>query len=253
MHLVLIPAGEFMMGSPENEEGRYKDEGPVHKVKIPKPFYLGKYEVTQAEWKKLMANEPWAGKDFAKVSPSNAVSYVSCGNCQEFIKKLNEQVGSKALQRLAGGERGDKSPHYESKSALPTEAHWEYACRAGTTTRFSYGDDADYSILGDYAWYDGNAFSKGERYAHAVGQKKPNAWGLYEMHGNVWEWCQDAYKDSYEGAPEDATIAANDAVRVLRGGSWNNNPRYCRSAVRNRTNRTTDWSDGGVRLCVRDF
>jgi formylglycine-generating enzyme required for sulfatase activity len=249
MHLVFIPAGEFMMGSPENEKDRLSDEGPVHKVKIPKPFYLGKYEVTQAEWRKVTGNEPWEEGDDPIPTPSHAVSCVSWNDCQELIKKLNVGVASKALQRLGGAQRGAEAPHYELKFALPTEAQWEYACRAGTTTRFYYGDDADYSKLGDYAW----AASAG---VSAVGQKKPNVRGLYDMHGNVCEWCEDAYKESYEGASTDGSIAANDAndaTRVLRGGSWLGYPRFCRAASRYCFTRTFVWYYCGVRLCVRDF
>ena len=117
---------------------------------------------------------------------------------------------------------------------LPSESEWEYACRAGTTTAYSFGDDE--SLLGDYAWYLDNAGKAGERYAHPVGQKLPNAWGLYDMHGNVWEWCEDPWHDNYDGAPTDGSVwptGGRSRDRVLRGGSWGGNARHCRSAPRN--------------------
>jgi formylglycine-generating enzyme required for sulfatase activity len=116
--------------------------------------------------------------------------------------------------------------------ALPTEAQWEYACRAGTQTRFSFGDDPDDKAVGDYAWCEGNAPKKGEAYAHAVGTKKPNAWGLYDMHGNVWEWCSDWCGEYAEGDAVDPTCPAEGDYRVLRGGSWLGRPGGVRSAGR---------------------
>ncbi len=115
---------------------------------------------------------------------------------------------------------------------LPTEAEWEYACRAGTTTAYSFGDDS--SKLGDYAWHHGNACDKGEKYAHSVGVKKPNAWGLYDMHGNVWEWCADWYDEKYYANADTQVPQGHDSGgdRVLRGGSWSRNPDGCRSAAR---------------------
>ncbi|MEA3324727.1 MAG: formylglycine-generating enzyme family protein [Euryarchaeota archaeon] len=200
MKFTLIPAGEFMMGS---EDG-FDDEKPVHKVRIGKPFYLGTYPVTQAEWKAVMGNNPshFKGDDLP-------VESVSWDDVQEFIKKLNEKEGT-------------------DKYRLPSEAEWEYACRAGTNTRYSFGDSE--SKLGDYAWYDYNSGSK----THPVGKKKPNPGGLYDMHGNVWEWVQDRWHSNYDGAPTDGSAweSGDGAHRVLRGGSWGGNARYCRSADR---------------------
>ena len=141
--------------------------------------------------------------------PKNPVEQVSWDDCQRFLKKLNEKVG--------GG-----------KFSLPTEAQWEYACRAGSTTRYYFGDDE--SELGDYAWYDENSGSK----THPVGEKKPNAWGLYDMHGNVWEWCQDWYDGGYyaKSPMDDPTGPATGSYRVGRGGGWFNAARLCRSANR---------------------
>ncbi|MFZ3060317.1 MAG: formylglycine-generating enzyme family protein [Candidatus Methanoperedens sp.] len=194
---VLIPAGEFNMGSPANEANRGSDEGPVHRVKISNAFYIGKYEVTQREWKEVMGNNPsyFKGDDLP-------VETVSWNDVQEFIKKLNEKEGS-------------------NKYRLPSEAEWEYAARAGTTTSSSFGDGI--SKLNDYAWNHANSGDK----THDVGQKKPNPWGLYDIHGNVWEWVQDVYQNSYSGAPIDGSAwEGSGSARVVRGGSW----RYFRIA-----------------------
>ena len=205
MKFTLIPAGEFNMGSKEYGWGK-----PVHKVKINNPFYLGTYPVTQREWKAVMGdnNKPshFNGDDLP-------VELVSWDDVQEFIKKLNEKEGT-------------------DRYRLPSEAEWEYACRAGTTTRYSFGDDE--SKLGDYAWYATSLMSlMTKRKTHLVGQKKPNPWGLYDVHGNVWEWVQDEWHRSYDGAPTDGSSWERDgADRVIRGGGWCNNAGFCRSAIR---------------------
>jgi formylglycine-generating enzyme required for sulfatase activity len=206
MKFTLIPAGEFMMGSED-----HKGFKPVHKVKINNPFFLGTYPVTQAEWKAVMGSNPskFKGDDLP-------VEKVSWDDVQEFIKKLNEKEAA-------------------NKYRLPSEAEWEYACRAGTTTRYSFGDSE--SKLGDYAWHCGVCigimnFIKSK--AYPVGQKLPNPWGLYDMHGNVWEWVQDCGHDSYNGAPTDGSAweSGDGANRVARGGSWYHLAKYCRSAFR---------------------
>ncbi len=203
MEFVLIPAGEFNMGSPSNEVGIDNEESPVHRVKIANGFYIGKYEVTQKQWRKVMENNPSNFK-----GDNLPVEQVSWNDAQDFIKKLNEKEGA-------------------NKYRLPSEAEWEYAARAGTKTSYSFGDDE--SKLGDYAWYDANSGSK----THDVGQKKPNPWGLYDMHGNVWEWVQDSYYSNYNGAPTDGSAWEGDVSdRVRRGGSWNFNTWGCRSAFR---------------------
>lgn len=204
MEFVLIPAGEFKMGSPSSEEGRNDREGPVHTVTIEKAYYLGKYEVTQKEWREVMGSNPsnFKGDDLP-------VEYVSWNDAQEFVKKLNEKEGT-------------------NKYRLPSEAEWEYAVRAGTTTRYSFGDDE--TDLGNYAWYSSNSGSN----THPVGQKQPNAFGLYDMHGNVWEWVQDLYHSDYDGAPTEGSAWENGvgSDRVFRGGCWNAVAGVCRSAVR---------------------
>jgi formylglycine-generating enzyme required for sulfatase activity len=192
------------MGSPSDEVGRFSNEGPVHHVTIENPFYMGRYEVTQKQWREIMGDNP----SYLKADDL-PVECVSWGDVHEFIKKLNEKEGTK-------------------KYRLPSEAEWEYACRAGTTTRYSFGDDE--SKLGDYAWY----YENSEWKTHTIGQKEPNLWGLYDMHGNVWEWVQDKWHGNYNGAPTDGSAweSGDGALRIDRGGSWSNNARDCRSAVR---------------------
>ena len=203
MKFALIPAGEFMMGSEE-----FNSSKPVHTVKIRTPFYLGINPVTQREWKAIMGNNPseFNGNDLP-------VESVSWNEVQDFIKKLNEKEGT-------------------NKYRLPTEAEWEYAARAGTTTRYSFGDDD--SKLGEYAWYIENSGDK----THPVGNKGANPWGLYDVHGNVWEWGQDEWHDTYNGAPIDGSAweDGDSAARVARGGSWFGYAGRCGSASSARSN-----------------
>lgn len=196
---VLIPAGELSRGS-----NRYSHKTLVDNVVISRPFYLGKYPVTQEEWKTVMGSNPscFEGDD-------RPVECVSWNDVQDFVARLNEMEGT-------------------DKYRLPSEDEWEYACRAGTTTRYSFGD-AD-SKLGEYAWYYGNS----EHQTHSVGQKKPNPWGLYDMHGNVWEWCRNRYHEIYEDtlAYASAWAAFSGLGQILRGGGWVNYPKKCRSTYR---------------------
>jgi formylglycine-generating enzyme required for sulfatase activity len=236
MHLVFVPAGEFQMGSADGQE----HEKPVHKVRITKPFYMGKYEVTQAEWQKVMGLPAAPGTAQARNNPSNSkgdsnpVETVSWDECQEFMRKLNEPVRSVrhgGSSSAVGTPRGKEPPEGGTTSlefSLPTDAQWEYACRAGTESKFSFGDGD--GALGEHAWYDENSGKK----THPVGGKKPNAWGLYDMHGNVWEWCSDWYDRGYYGeSPEsDPTGPADGSNRVVRGGGWDATANYCRSACR---------------------
>ena len=200
LELVLIPAGKFMMGSPAGEKGRL-DEETQHEATISRPFYLGRYDVTQEQYERIASASPsrWKGAQ-------NRVERVSWYDAQEFCKKLSTTSG-KTIR-------------------LPTEAEWEYACRAGSTTAFCFGDNE--AGLASYAWYDGNSAGK----PHPVGEKKPNAWGLYDMHGNVWEWCQDWWRDYPVGAQTDPAGPASGAHRVLRGGGAGSNAATCRSAKR---------------------
>ena len=218
IEMVWIPPGEFMMGSPEDEQERLDNEGPRHRVTFAQGFWLGKYEVTQAQWQAVMGGNPSYFKGDGKLP----VECVSWDDCQEFIRKLN-----------AKGEGAFR---------LPSEAEWEYACRAGTTTPFAFGE----TISTDQANYNGNyTYGNGRkgvfRYKTTpVGSFQPNAWRLYDMHGNVWEWCQDWSHDSYSGAPADgiAWETPLGQYRVLRGGSRDSDPGGCRSA--HRLNNTPD-------------
>ncbi|MFH0904892.1 MAG: SUMF1/EgtB/PvdO family nonheme iron enzyme [Methanobacteriota archaeon] len=224
MEFVLIPAGEFDMGSPAGEKDRGSDEDPIHRVKISNAFYMGKYEVIQKQWREVMGSNPSYFK-----GDNLPVEQVSWNDAQEFIKKLNEKEGV-------------------NKYRLPSEAEWEYAARAGATTRYSFGDDE--SKLGGYAWYFSNSGSK----THEFGQKNPNPWGLYDMHGNVWEWVQDMYHDSYSGAPADGSAwesvweGHGGSRRVYRGGSWSGSVRYCRSAARDHRDPIARNYGVGIRL-----
>ena len=227
--LLYCPSGSFTMGSPADEKGRFRNEAQVKgrfrneaqvSVTISKGFYLGKYSVTQAEYKAVMGTTPWAGKDYVKEGDDYPATYVDWNDAAEFCQKLT------ARESQAG--RLPRGYVY----ALPTEAQREYACRAGTTTAYSFGNDP--SVLGDYAWWgglvdDGNC--KTERYAHRVGQKKPNPWGFCDLHGNVWEWCRDYYAGKLPGGTD--PLVASGPHRMSRGGSWNGPAGDCRSAHRN--------------------
>ena len=224
MKLVLIPAWKFTMGSDTGS----RDEKPVHQVTIGTPFYMGVTEVTQAQWRAVMNIEPWKGKQ-VKARDDHAAGWIGWDDATAFCAALSTKTGHTVR--------------------LPTEAEWEYACRAGTTTMYSFGDDA--SELGDYAWYSANAYAKDEKYAHPVGAKKPNAFGLYDMHGNVYEWCGDRYADSYANADaRDPKGPATGEYRVLRGGSWQSIPFVCRSAYRTRYAPGFRYKDRGFRVVV---
>jgi formylglycine-generating enzyme required for sulfatase activity len=199
MQFALIPAGEFQMGSISG----YDNERPVHTVRISKPFYLGHHEVTQGQWEAVMGNNPSRFKGDA----NRPVETVSWEEVQKFIEKLNAKEGG-------------------TKYRLPTEAEWEYTARAGSTTAYSFGDDS--GQLSKYAWFGANAGNT----THPVGQLQPNAWGLYDMYGNVWEWVQDWY-GAYAAEPvTDPQGPASGSGRVIRGGSWRDDAGYCRSAYR---------------------
>ena len=203
MKMIYVAPGSFMMGSPGSEEDRGRDE-TQHHVTLTKGFWLGKYEVTQAQWKSVMGSNPSEFK-----GDNLPVENVSWNDCQEFIRKVNTEA-----ERQFGGE-----------ARLPTEAEWEYACRAGSAGAFAGTGDLD-----SMGWYWDNSGDE----THPVGQKRPNAWGFYDMHGNVYEWCSDWFGSYPGGSVTDPAGAASGVRRVLRGGSWNGHARHCRSAIRNR-------------------
>ncbi|MFM6251102.1 MAG: formylglycine-generating enzyme family protein [Dolichospermum sp.] len=235
IEMVLIPEGIFMMGSPENEEGSINSERPQHEVTI-KSFLMGKYPVTQEQWRTVAALEK-VNIDLASYpsyfeGDNRPVEQVSWHDAIEFCARLSNYT--KKLYRL------------------PTEAQWEYACRAGTTTPFHFGD----RITTDLANYDGN-YTYGDglkgvdrQQTTGVGSFPSNPFGLYDMHGNVWEWCQDDWHDNYIDAPIDGTAWADlsDNRKVLRGGSWYLHPVSCRSASRNWNNAVVDYNNFGFRV-----
>ena len=220
MKLVYIPAGSFMMGSSDSaaqlakeydiEEKYFTDEFPQHEVRISEGFWLGQTEVTQGQYVSVMNAQPWSGKDKVREDVNNPAVYVSWDDAVKFCRKLSQQEGK--------------------TYRLPTEAEWEYACRAGTTTRFSFGDSD--SSPHDHAWFSDFVVNNDQRpivdkqkYAHPVRQKIPNPWDLYDMHGNVWEWCSDWYDEDYYSNspivdPNGPYGPSSGTVRSLRGGSW---------------------------------
>ena len=223
MEFVLIPAGTFQMGCSSEAEECEDEEKPSHSVTISQPFHLGKYEVTQAQWEAVMGNNPSKFK-----GADRPVDSVTWDDAQEFIKKLNAKEG-------------------HTRYRLPTEAEWEYAARAGSATAYSFGDDE--GQLGNYAWYWENS----DEETHPVGRKQPNAWGLFDMHGNVWEWVHDWYGEKYysAGAMTDPQGPESGGYRVLRGGGWTYEVMwYCRSDYRRGSTPDHREEGDGFRLVL---
>jgi formylglycine-generating enzyme required for sulfatase activity len=237
--LVKIPAGQFLMGSPAEEKYRFDDEGPQHLVKL-KSFFLGQTTVTQAQWR-VVADGPKIQLDLDPApsrfqGPNRPVEHVSWQEAMEFCQRLSQ--------------------HTSWEYSLPSEAQWEYACRAETTTPFAFGE----TLTPEVANYNGN-------YSYASGPERiykqettdvcsfpANAWGLHDMHGNVWEWCADYWHRNYDNAPTDGSPwiddSGNNLLRVLRGGSWFSHPSDCRSAYRNRRPQDNRHVNVGFRLCA---
>lgn len=232
MDFVLIPAADFYMGSPSVEEGRDDDEGPAHHVKITKPFYMAKFEVTQKQYKTVFGeNTVWANKEFKFKGDNLPVENAKWLEVERFLKKMSEQTGQKLR--------------------FPTEAEWEFACRAGTETPFYTGK----TISSDGANYEASrVYGIGEKGLNMektvdVGSYKPNPFGLYDMHGNVWEWCNDWYGKTYytESVTDDPPGPVSGKERVVRGGSWKNWPKNCRSADRQSLDPDKERDNIGIR------
>ena len=224
------PKGQFVMGTP----GVTHHEASVS-VTLSSGFWIGETEVTQGQWTNLMKTSPWKGNKFVQIGDAYAASYISYSDAKAFVEKLTDQ------ERAAG-----RLP-VRWKYAVPTEAQWEYACRATSKSNFSFGDSPE--ALDQFCWFDENAAKKKEEYAHPVGLKKPNKWGLRDMHGNVWEWCADWYQSKLPGGTDPAGLPKG-THRICRGGSGDNPSVHCRSALRNKGN-PGDQGDGlGFRLAA---
>ncbi len=231
LELVRIPAGSFQMGSPDTERSRWDDEGPLHTVTIDYDFYMGKYEVTQAQWLAVMGSRPGGYTWDYGQGDTYPAYYVSWDDAKSFITALNTLI--------ANTGQGPATVR------LPSEAEWEYACRAGTQTRFYFGDSLsvgddceDDGIRSQYMWYCGNNLAYGSK---PVGGKLPNAFGLHDMSGNLWEWCEDDWHYGYSGAPSNGSAwidSPRGSSRVVRGGSWYFYAQKCRSA-----GRFINWPD----------
>ncbi len=225
LEMVWCPAGTFMMGRYAGERWSNVNEDWQHQVTLTQGFWLGKYEVTKRQWEAVMGTTPWAGMDYVLNDPDSPAVWLGWVHADTFVTAVNA---------LGQGTFG-----------LPTEAQWEYACRAGTTTRFYWGDDPVYAQMSRYAWHYDNALNGGGPYAHVVGQKLPNPWGLYDMSGNAWEWCQDWYEDQYSAeAVTDPTGPPIGPRRVRRGGSWVIGATLCRSAARERSETVAPYAEG---------
>jgi formylglycine-generating enzyme required for sulfatase activity len=249
LKVIWCPPGKFTMGSPRGEEGRDDEDEDQVSVRLTNGFWLGKYEVTQAQWGRVMRTTPWKGRRYVVSEGDDyPAMYVTWNDATKFCETFTET--ERRIGRLP--------PDW--KYALPTEAQWEYACRGGTTTRFSSGDkDAD---LNDYAWWggrsgDGNA--KDEQYTHKVGIKRANPWGFHDMHGNVEEWCRDAFVFKLPGGDDPwvrtGRVAKPDfrgggTIRATRGGDWWNPAQFSRSASRGGTTPGDAASFLGFRLAL---
>jgi formylglycine-generating enzyme required for sulfatase activity len=230
-NMVFIPPGTFQMGSPTNEVDSGSSDGPQTAVTISRGFWMGKYEVTQGEYLDVMRKN-WS---YFTGDTNRPVEMLTWHDATNYCGLLTER--ERAAGRIAAG----------SGFRLPTEAEWEYACRAWTSTRFSYGDDPGYTNLTDYAWYVANSGSM----TYPVGQKLPNPWGLYDMHGSLWEWCQDWWSDRLPGGiAVDPQGPDSGSFRVVRGGYWGSVASRCRSAHRFNTLPNAGFNIIGFRVVL---
>jgi formylglycine-generating enzyme required for sulfatase activity len=228
IRFVRVSAGTFMMGSPPGEGSA--DEHPRRKVRISTTFYMSATEVTQREWEKVMGTRPWSGRAQTGGTSTAPANYVSWEEARAFCRRLSQR--SSLTVRL------------------PTEAEWEYACRAGVSATYCFGDEPD--RLDNYGWYEENAREEGKNRPQPVARKQPNAWGLYDMHGNVWEWCRDVYGNYTRsgGTVLDPEGRSQGHERVLRGGSWRNAAESLRSAARGKAPEHTRAVNLGFRIVV---
>jgi formylglycine-generating enzyme required for sulfatase activity len=234
--VVKINSGSFMMGRNPGEKDSDESEDPQHQVDIGYQFYMGKYEITKAQWEAVVGTTPWTGQENVLNDGDSPAIYVSWDDCQFFISEIN---------KLGQGE-----------FRLPSEAEWEYCCRAKTTTRFYWGNDPSYTQTGNYAWNMENTWNVNEKYAHVVGLKLPNAWNLFDMSGNVIEWCEDDGHSDYSGSgrPDNGSAwieSPRNSSRMLHGGVWVAPGLCCRSAYRGEINLNAVGYEIGFRI-VRD-
>lgn len=213
IEFVWIPPGVFMMGADERDPDADENERPRHKAAVRRGFYLAQTPTTLRQYRQLA---PYEEQEFGAWQDEHAVNFISGTDADEWVASLN---ASKPVEERAVTYR------------LPTEVEWEYACRAGTHTRFFYGDDPGFARLGEHAWFDGNTWDLGERHPHPVGHKNPNAFGLHDMHGNVWEWTSDGWA-LYGDILTWGEASRNPNLRVLRGGGWCHEGRYQRASDR---------------------
>jgi formylglycine-generating enzyme required for sulfatase activity len=220
MKFAWCPSGEFLMGSPDSDQDAASDEKPQVAVTLTAGFWLGKHEVTQGEWERVMKTMAWRFGEYVTRGSAYGATYLSWEDALAFCRKLTEM--ERKAGRLADGW----------EYTLPTEAQWEYACRAGTTTTYSFGENK--SLLSEYAWWGGLLGEGNARKAQCpdhVGRHQPNPWGFYDMHGNVLEWCADVMIDKLPGGA-DPLVTTGGTSRICRGGSWNLPAERCRSADR---------------------
>lgn len=224
MTLIPIPAGSFTMGSRV-----WGNEGPMHTVTFARGFHMGQTTVTQGQWEAVMGTRPWEGKDDVRSGPDYPAVYVNWGDAKAFCRALSAKEGR--------------------TYRLPSDAEREYAARAGSTGEWCFGSEDNQLI--NYAWFWRNAWGVDDKYAHLVATRQPNAWGLFDMHGNVWEWCEDVWYKNYMGAPNDGSArvsGGNRSMRVIRGGSFKINADSTRSAYRATATPDERRSDQGFRV-----